>query len=378
MKLLFVFTFKGSIEKWTKEGIANREMEVLFEYLRKDMFEEIILYSYAPNDAEYLKKLNFEPELKKRIKLIMPERKPKSLKDLLAHSFDFKKIRQAVDMGAKISKTNQINGAWTAFIAQFFGIKMLLRCGYILSRRLFKNKQWPQGIVALIIEAICANNASSISVTTEDAKAYFSSILLFNRKKIFVAPTYVNTEIFNADIRDKEDTKRLLYVGRLEPQKNVLEMVEACKIANVALTVVGKGSLQKQMLDKAEELGVVLEHHPSLMNEEIADMFRTHKYFILPSLHEGLPKVLIEAMSGQMVCIGTPTSGTTDLIIVEKTGFLSDGFTAKDIAKAIEQAVGAGDLAITCATNARNYVMENHSISAYADREYGKIKEVLS
>lgn len=377
MKLLFILTFKGSIEKWTKEGIANRELEVCFEYLRRDLFTHIQIFSYSANDAAFLEKLNFEPELKKRIELITPEEGTvPSFWNHLRHSLALRKINTAVKDGGQICKTNQINGCWVALLARLCGAKALIRCGYVFSRRLFKNSAYALGMVALFLELISYNLASTISVTTTDAKDYVKRMLLWGKDRIFVAPTYVNTEIFHADISGKPNEKKALFVGRLEPQKNIIPMIEACHKAGFALTIVGDGSLKDEMQKKVEELNLQVTHHPSLMNEEIADLFKAHRYFLLPSLHEGLPKVLIEAMSAAMVCVGTPTSGINDLIMPEKTGYLTTDFTAVSIAATLEKAYD-DPKAVTYANAARAYILEHHSIASYAEREHQRMKDTM-
>ena len=373
MKLLFVLTFKGSLEKWTREGIANREMEVCFEYLRQNMFSNIQVYSYSRNDQKFLQLLNFEPELKERIELIMPDKDLKTLWDYFLYSISANKIRRVV-RGASVCKTNQINGCWTALIARLYGCPMFLRCGYILSRRLFKNKQFIKGSISLIIELICFNSAKIISVTTSDAKNYVSRLVLGQKSKIFVAPTYVNTNIFNAKITDKKKNNEVIFVGRLEPQKNIMAMIDACALAEVHLTIVGSGSLEAEMLARAKQKSLPFKHYKSLTNEEIANLLKSFRYFLLPSLHEGLPKVLIEAMSSEMVCVGTPTSGINTLIIPHETGYLASDFSAEAIANSLRSAINDTENSEKMAQNARLYVLKNHSIKTYVEREYSMIK----
>ncbi|MGB4057730.1 MAG: glycosyltransferase family 4 protein [Alphaproteobacteria bacterium] len=376
MKLLFILTFKGSLEKWAHDGIANREMEVPFEYLRRGLFSHIQIFTYSTNDRQYLEKLNFAPELKERIELIMPDRQPRSLLDLLLHSLSIGKIGRAVRDGAAICKTNQINGCWTALLAMIYGCPVLLRCGYLLSRRFIKSRKWPQALVALCLEIISFNLASIVSVTTDDARVYVSKYTLGAKKKIFVAPTYVNIDIFKATIDTKPKNNRVLFVGRLEPVKNVAALINACKQADMCLTIVGRGSLEKSLLEQAKTIALDLKYHPALQNEEVAEILKLYRFFALPSLYEGLPKVLIEAMAAEMICIGTPTSGIDTLIKHGKTGYLAKGFTSEDIAQALEQAASDPN-AEACARQARAFVIAHHTIEAYVDREFSKIKSIL-
>lgn len=377
MNMIFVLTFKGSIEKWESEGIANREMELCISYLKNDLFEKIIIYSYGHNDREFLNNLNYDSSLLSRIDLIVPDKKLVSYLDYLMHSLSITKIRYALENNVGICRTNQINGAWTALLIRLLGCPLLLRCGYILSRRLFINGNYLKGLIALTIEAIVIIGASKISVTTKDAVEYFSKVVPFCRKKIFVAPTYVNTEIFSpSEKASDEKQERAIFVGRLEKQKNIFPMIEACSRLKLPLTIIGKGSLQSQLIALIENSNLDVLYIPNMSNEEIANLYKKHKYFILPSLQEGLPKVLIEAMSSEMICIGTPTSGIIDLIFPNETGYLTSGFNANEITLTLSVAMNDPE-ATKYAKNARRYALANHSISSYMHREYQNIKPYI-
>lgn len=376
MKMLFVLTFKGSIEAWAKTGVANREMEFCFEYLRRNTFSSIQLFTYGTNDQHFLDGLNFPEELKQRIELIAPDKTPRSVFDHLRHSFSLRKVRYAVKNGAKVVRTNQINGCWTALLARMMGCRFLMRCGYILSRRLYKNGKYLQAAVALALEVVSFNMAHIVSVTAIDAVTYARRLLLWKKDRVFIAPTYVNTDLFNADVSTKPHSDRFICISRLE--KNIPALIEACHIAKLPLTLVGGGSdkEKKAVTDRARELGIDFIYHSQLSNEDIAQMQHTHRYFVLPSLHEGLPKVVIEAMSGEMICVGTPTSGTTDLIIPDETGYLAKGFTPQEIAEAMRRAVD-DPCAETYAKNARAFVLARHAITTYVDREWERIRSAL-
>lgn len=376
MKLLLVLTFKGSLEKWKEEGVVRRELEVCIEYLKRGLFSEVVIFTYGQNDRAILNSLDIDDAIKSRFEFVAPDKPIASLFGQIRHSLDFSKVRGAVRNGAQIARTNQINGCWTAWLAKLSGAKFYLRCGYILSRRHYKNRKYLFALISLIIEFIGFNFADMASVTTEDAKAYVSK-LMFNTRKCFVAPTYVNTDIFAADINAKPDDNSVVYIGRIEHQKNVLEMVRAASIANVPLVVAGSGRAKDEMLDLARNLGVKLDYLSVIPNEEIAELLKRHQYFILPSLHEGLPKVLIEAMAADMICIGTPISGITALIYPGKTGYLSRDFTAESMAETIKRAQNDPDNK-KIAKNARAFIMERHTIKSYVDREDKEMKDVLA
>ena len=122
------------------------------------------------------------------------------------------------------------------------------------------------------------------------------------------------------------------------------------------------------MIELAAASGVDVRIVQLLPNSEIAELFKSYRYYVLPSLHEGLPKSLIEAMSSEMICIGTNVPGISDLLSDEATGYLSDGLDEAAIAAAIDRA-RSDPAKVEVAKAARAYVAAHHSIRTYVERE---------
>lgn len=184
---------------------------------------------------------------------------------------------------------------------------------------------------------------------------------------------HVDTALFNGDVARKTVEDAIIYVGRLEPQKNVLNLVKACRISGVPLRIVGTGSLEAAVRDLAAATGADVQITRNVQNAEIAELFKAYKYYALPSLHEGLPKSLIEAMSSEMVCIATAVPGITDLLTDGVTGYLSAGLDEISIAGAIDRARADPANAVV-AKAARRSVLARHSIQTYLDRERAAIE----
>jgi len=367
-------TCKGSLKKWISEGIAKREFELYFEYLQRNLIDTLTLFSYCPDDHLSLDQMELPSDIKKRVFFVTPERELLSGMDHIRYSFNIRKIREATGGRRVICKTNQINGSWSALIAIFFGGIFFLRSGYILSRRCFKNGDYFKGALALTLELIATNFASLISVTTPNGKKSLARLKIMNSAKIFIAPTYVNTERFRPDpnINRKE---AIVFVGRLETGKNIIALIEAVMNTGKKLLIIGRGSLEQKVTDLVAQSKGTIEHRQFMTNEEIAEVFKTHRYFALPSFHEGLPKVLIEAMSAGMVCMGTPTSGIADLISHNETGYLMQGYTVDDIQRCIEYTYSQPE-SDQVAQKGRAFIKKKHSIDSYIDSEFSQLKEM--
>jgi glycosyltransferase involved in cell wall biosynthesis len=148
------------------------------------------------------------------------------------------------------------------------------------------------------------------------------------------------------DIRDlaiPDETPRplrLLFVGRLEPAKGLQELMEAASLleargTDFKLTIVGGGpllaSLEKQAGDRIQLTGVVAD------KSELMRIYEESHIFVLPTHHEGFPRVLYEAMTKGNAVVTTMVGGIPGVMTEEENCL---GIPVKDsaaIADAVER-----------------------------------------
>jgi glycosyltransferase involved in cell wall biosynthesis len=129
---------------------------------------------------------------------------------------------------------------------------------------------------------------------------------------------------------------RLLYVGRLQRAKGLEDLIKAIReVADagnrIELSIVGEdargGSYLQQLREQVTRSGmdeVVRFHGHVPFGERLMSFYRDSDVFVLPSLSEGRPKVLYEAMIAGMAIIATRVGGIPEVIEDGVSGLLVD------------------------------------------------------
>lgn len=135
------------------------------------------------------------------------------------------------------------------------------------------------------------------------------------------------------------DTRFITYVGRLHPQKDPLLLVRSIaelKDANIHLLMIGVGELEEDVQSEIEILG--LNSQVTLLGQmdsrEIADILRLSELLALTSVYEGLPMVVLEALSCGIPIVSTD-SGETSKLLTEETGVIIPARTPKSTADSL-------------------------------------------
>lgn len=120
----------------------------------------------------------------------------------------------------------------------------------------------------------------------------------------------------------KKSDKVVVYVGRLEKEKNLQILIRACHEAGVKLFIVGEGREEEYLKKFASSLNSQTIFHKSVNNEKIPNVLACGDIFALTSLHEGMPTVVIEALAAGLPVISTNVGDVHKIVINGKTGFI--------------------------------------------------------
>ena len=121
---------------------------------------------------------------------------------------------------------------------------------------------------------------------------------------------------------------RVVYLGRLEPEKGVFDLLEGFRaVADRAeLVLVGSGSAAPAIRQwvSARGLGEVIRLTGRLEGRDKARMLESATVFALPSASEGLPVAMLEAMAAGLPVVVTDVGGISEVVEPGRNGWLLD------------------------------------------------------
>ena len=216
--------------------------------------------------------------------------------------------------------------------------------------------------------------------------------LAIPREKITVIPNAVDTAAADSALRRGRLEARsslglspadmvFLSLSRLHPQKGLFTLLEAFR--PVALThprghliVAGEGPERESLEERARELGIgpqvtfpgpVSSPWPLMAAADI---------FVLPSLYEGMPNALLEAMAARLPVVATDRGAVPDMIVDGREGFVVPPEDPAALQAALDRLAWSADMRRTMGDRGRHRVEEDfrpEAVIERLDRLYGKL-----
>ena len=184
-----------------------------------------------------------------------------------------------------------------------------------------------------IIEAM--NFADKVLSVSDDLKLHIVNLGI-NEEKVHVVPNGVDTTKFKPAGKEHarnllnlpQDKNIVLFVGALRKIKGVDYLIEAAKYfvdENTDLFMVGRDDgLRKSLEKRAQELEILdyIKFTGPVNHEDIPLWISASDILVLPSLSEGRPNVVLEALSCEVPVVATDVGGIPELMSDGETGYL--------------------------------------------------------
>lgn len=174
----------------------------------------------------------------------------------------------------------------------------------------------------------------------------------------------------------------LLNVGRLIPQKGQCYLIEGMREVVQAfpaarLLVAGEGYLRASLTDLRDRLG--LTDHVTFLGRrnDIKALHAVSDIFVFPSLFEGCPNALIEAMVMGKPCVASKISSTEEVMEEGVTGLLTPARDPQSLANAIIQLCSNPERANLMGQKARAAALERFTVSNAVEKLEALYQKVL-
>lgn len=161
----------------------------------------------------------------------------------------------------------------------------------------------------------------------------------------------------------------ILTLARLDQQKGHQYLLQAAALVPEALFLLaGDGPERANLEAQAQALGVAARVHFLGYRTDTAALLAGCDLFVLPSLFEGLPLAVLEAMAAEKPVIATAIAGTGEAITHGETGLLVPPADPAALAQAIRHLLGEPLLAQRLAQAAKARAQQEFSVATMVQR----------
>lgn len=210
-------------------------------------------------------------------------------------------------------------------------------------------------------------------------------------ENIFTIPNGVDSEDFRlmpdvdemrTELSVEGHDKVLLFVGRLAKIKRIEILIALTKSLleeglNVKTIIVGDGPCKEYYEKLAEPINANVIFTGWLHRTQTFKFYHMADVFVLPSLSEGLPTVLLEASAAGKPSVASNVSGVSDIVIHGETGYLVQKFDIDSYTTYVKNLLEDDDLARKMGARAAEYVKENFNWDVIVDKYEKLYQEIL-
>lgn len=217
-----------------------------------------------------------------------------------------------------------------------------------------RNSAWKKWVASLLYEGAHLRGAACIHAVSHSEAHSIRAFGLTN--PICIIPNGIDLapQIMSTPAAGKDERKRLLYLGRLHPKKNLQNLLRAwhqlknqgeLRAREWSLTIAGwsQGGYQEELQQFCAKSGIDKSVHfvGPLFGLDKESVYRNADAFILPSLSEGLPIVVLEAWSYKIPVLITPECNIPEGFDAEAA--IRIGTESETIAGGISQLIAMTD-----------------------------------
>ncbi|MCB2154415.1 glycosyltransferase family 4 protein [bacterium] len=207
----------------------------------------------------------------------------------------------------------------------------------------------------------------------------------FPSKEIGVLANGVDSRVFTPpEDRKGRDCLTFIFAGRMTNQKGLNVLVRAVKAATEKrpglkwrAVLIGEGPVREEIEALVSECGLTgkFEFPGWVERRRMAAHYQNADILVFPSRYEGMPNVVLEAMSAGLPVVGTHVAGTEELVKEELNGFLVEKDDIDALADRIGRLIDDEDLRLRMGAASRDQIEQFWSWTQRAEQlaEMGEV-----
>jgi glycosyltransferase involved in cell wall biosynthesis len=211
-------------------------------------------------------------------------------------------------------------------------------------------------------------------------------------QKIMVIDNGIDLQRFSSQKRNhllkeslgiKDGSKVIGTIARLTKEKGHIYLIEAAKnIASVfpgtTFLIVGDGNERDRLEKRVRQLGLEDRVIFTGQRKDIIDILSILDIFVLPSITEGLPIALLEALASRLPAVATTVGAVPKVILDRETGLLIEPGSPESLRRAISELLSNQERARRLGDQAYRKVEKEFSAKSMAARYFNLYSEILS
>lgn len=360
----------GSFEEWNDIGFFSREV-LLYNKLARECFGTIYIITYG-NETD----LSYSSSLEENIVVLPRGRRSRSYINNFLYELwlPFKYYRT---LGrCDIFRTNQNSGSIAAAIAKllFRKKRLIVRSGYLgseLARR--------SGLSILVkgyyflAENLSYRLCDRALITTEANQHLLLQKYPFMEERVIVHNNFIDTNHFkkHSNARKQYD---IIYVARYDRDKNHRAILDALKSTLRSALFIGQGKTLPSIEAEAAKDGTRVSFVKSVRNDDLPALYNAARICAFPSLHEGSPKSLLEAMACELPVAALHAPGVSNVINDRQNGLIGNQHL---FAGNIERLLNDHALCDRLGQSARQTVLADYSFKKISSGEIQLYQKLL-
>lgn len=245
----------------------------------------------------------------------------------------------------------------------------------------------------LFLERRLARITGRLIALTDSEMREHVDFYVGSRSQWRVIPSGVNEALFeNPPPAQKRSLREQLgipeghmiagFVGRLEEIKGPLYFVRAmpgilAQMPKTSFLLVGGGRERQRLEEEVRQLGVVANVFFAGDQRQVTGYLSLMDVLIVPSLNEGMGRVIVEAGFLEKPVVASRVGGIPDLILENKTGLLTSPKEPADIERAVVRILGDTLLALRLGRNLKERVLSGFTENQMVLKIESVYREVL-